>query len=59
MLKRQEFREQIYRGLVARRRATGTLAWIGMLVIIASGLLAKLASERPDNNLPDLPAEKD
>ena len=35
------------------------LAWIGMLVIIASGLLAKLASERPDNNLPDLPAEED
>lgn len=34
-------------------------AWIGMLVIIASGLLAKLASERPDNNLPDLPAEED
>ncbi len=35
------------------------LAWIGMLVIIASGLLAKLASERPDNNRPDLPAEED
>ena len=35
------------------------IAWLGMLVIMASGMLAKWASERPDNKLPTLPAEED
>ena len=37
------------------------LAWIGMLVIIISGLMAKWGSEANDNNskLPTLPAEED
>ncbi len=35
------------------------IAWLGMLVIMASGMLAKWASERSDNKLPTLPAEED
>ena len=37
------------------------LAWLGMIVIVASGLLTKWASERADTNnkLPTLPAEED
>ena len=34
-------------------------AWLGMLVIIISGMLAKWASERADNKMPALPAEED
>jgi drug/metabolite transporter (DMT)-like permease len=35
------------------------VAWIGMAIIIASGLLAKSASERKGDKLPALPAEED
>ena len=39
------------------------LAWIGMLVIIISGLIAKWASQgtnkQPNGKMPDLPAEED
>lgn len=35
------------------------LAWIGMLVIMMSGLLAKWTSEKPGNTTPNLPAEED
>ena len=35
------------------------VAWVGMAIIIASGLLAKSASEREGDKLPALPAEED
>jgi drug/metabolite transporter (DMT)-like permease len=35
------------------------VAWVGMATIIASGLLAKSASERKGDSLPALPAEED
>ena len=35
------------------------VAWVGMAIIIASGLLAKSASERKGDKLPALPAEED
>ena len=35
------------------------IAWIGMAIIIASGLLAKSGSERNGDNRPALPAEED
>ena len=35
------------------------VAWIGMAIIIASGLLAKSGSERRDDQQPALPAEED
>lgn len=46
-------------GLVFFNEQLPLLAWMGMLVIIASGLLAKLASARADNKMPALPAEED
>ena len=48
-------------GLVFFDEQLPPLAWIGMLVIIISGLLAKWASEATDKNckLPTLPAEED
>ena len=35
------------------------IAWIGMAIIIASGLLAKSGSERKGDTHPALPAEED
>ena len=48
-------------GLVFFDEQLPPLAWIGMLVIIVSGLLAKWGSEATDKNskLPTLPAEED
>ena len=48
-------------GVVFFNEQLPPLAWIGMLVIIISGLLAKWGSEATDKNskLPTLPAEED
>ncbi len=35
------------------------IAWVGMAIIVASGMMAKLASEKKDNKRPTLPAEED
>ena len=35
------------------------VAWLGMAIIVASGLLAKSASEKKDDRHPALPAEED
>lgn len=35
------------------------IAWVGMAIIVASGMMAKLASEKQDNKRPTLPAEED
>ena len=46
-------------GLLFFNEQLPLLAWLGMVVIIASGMLAKWASGRADNGLPALPAAQD
>ena len=46
-------------GIVMFDEILPPIAWLGMGVIVASGLLAKSASTKPDDRSPALPAEED